>query len=1171
MSDWRRYKRQGSLSSYLLCSILVGGVRGSFASDGWEYHIVISDGSLLRPFCSWSMDCIWNATIQAGCADRLCAASGFAGGVFNSATTDMCAESTTWDAVYYWLVDEARYWWGMALKEAGINATCYYDPSVSTPQPSTTTATRTMSTGTTTTVPIRPTTTLTRTASMSTGTTTMTTGTMSMTTTSSTHGPTETATQTSRTTTTTGTTTPFAPGTTTSLITTTVPASATTTSTVPSRTTASTTALSSTTTTSKVMLLEHGIRGTIVMNTSEPATFCHNASALDSVCRALTEVAGADPDSVVVTPSCGVVFGNLVSEEEAERRLTQSSDAVQRVQISYTMRAADVAKPLDASILASLSAASDAVLSETINRLLGTLRSTHAVDVAQHTVLADAPIMATTTSTTTTVQDFCVGEPMVLNAGNLSHCAGIRNGETCELVCKPGYEMEKRIRCESGKFSIPGNCLPAAAKSRTTRAIQIVLSLGAFADASADGAEVGDDGEPLLTMAWAEANRGTILAAVAQSLGLPPGQVLVDFVRRPSSVGAEGGNFNRRLDVASQGTLEMRVTVLVDEAEGQGDLSAVADRYQHRLVSGGASDSPAFAQALDLQLQAEGKASPSGLAVAATGPPAVIDEFVLALAEWLFSAWNPCSSVCGSGARTRHVECSTGEDFACVRDLGEKPDSEQFCEDFGGCDFDPTCPFGQGSGMSCGVQVGVALGGFATVATCSLVCLVRWLQATCRPHTQGIVTLPGTGAGKDGGVKATYQIYRPDVLSQKGSIGSMRSLEATADSCMSLDIGPDDPAADGKTHVIWDTDRESLKLMFAERGTQLTFSSKPSDGCRAPGGRPGMPRIASASRTDLDMAWVASRPEALEEGGAASSTNWAPNDFTAVGSNPELEARLDDVVAFMGGLDKNKLKPGSIINPLAGARIIASNGREMHPVYQESEVVEYFSCSLNRWLSARTNLSVSSTANTIRYDVVIIATGQRRVDAALEDLRRPLRRGEAAELYSTRRCVWHPVTISVNQPAATTNFGYAVDFPSGESQDKMPAWKLRRRFTAGDRVKAYRGVFAGWFPGRVLDVSEAAGDEPDGDLASEADPGELSPDDSPAECSRRPRRLASIATVASHDSAGVERRIYNRKSSLGSQESCGVAGRPWCLLCIDFEEEGSDKVDREWFPSYLVR
>lgn len=77
-----------------------------------------------------------------------------------------------------------------------------------------------------------------------------------------------------------------------------------------------------------------------------------------------------------------------------------------------------------------------------------------------------------------------------------------------------------------GRRPPSGSCLPEGATPRVTRAIQLVLTLsGLFGGGDKD-------------LAWAEENRGTVLAAVAASLGLPPGRLIIEFVMVKRSAGA---------------------------------------------------------------------------------------------------------------------------------------------------------------------------------------------------------------------------------------------------------------------------------------------------------------------------------------------------------------------------------------------------------------------------------------------------------------------------------------------------------------------------------------------------------------------------------------------------------------------------------------------------------
>lgn len=99
----------------------------------------------------------------------------------------------------------------------------------------------------------------------------------------------------------------------------------------------------------------------------------------------------------------------------------------------------------------------------------------------------------------------------------------------------------------------------------------------------------------------------------------------------------------------------------------------------------------------------------------------------------------------------------------------------------------------------------------------------------------------------EAGIKSKYAIYRPDEPTRKTSMTPRwLSAKSSAESLKSFGMGADgegsveDQANDGKTHVVWDTNVKELKQMFADRGTQLTFTAKAP--VSALGSLPGGPR-----------------------------------------------------------------------------------------------------------------------------------------------------------------------------------------------------------------------------------------------------------------------------------------------------------------------------------------
>lgn len=87
-------------------------VAGIFALDMPERQLIVSDGSKLRPHCSWESQCVWNVAIELGCTSRLCRSAGFDHGMMINSTNDMCRSTTGnitasthfvfWDAESNW-------------------------------------------------------------------------------------------------------------------------------------------------------------------------------------------------------------------------------------------------------------------------------------------------------------------------------------------------------------------------------------------------------------------------------------------------------------------------------------------------------------------------------------------------------------------------------------------------------------------------------------------------------------------------------------------------------------------------------------------------------------------------------------------------------------------------------------------------------------------------------------------------------------------------------------------------------------------------------------------------------------------------------------------------------------------------------------------------------------
>jgi hypothetical protein len=61
-------------------------------------ELITSDGSKLRPHCSWRDECVWNVALQLGCTSKLCRSAGFDHGMLIELSNDPC-KSNLYDVV----------------------------------------------------------------------------------------------------------------------------------------------------------------------------------------------------------------------------------------------------------------------------------------------------------------------------------------------------------------------------------------------------------------------------------------------------------------------------------------------------------------------------------------------------------------------------------------------------------------------------------------------------------------------------------------------------------------------------------------------------------------------------------------------------------------------------------------------------------------------------------------------------------------------------------------------------------------------------------------------------------------------------------------------------------------------------------------------------------------
>eukprot|EP00928_Gymnodinium_smaydae_P100162 TRINITY_DN9761_c0_g2_i7.p1 TRINITY_DN9761_c0_g2~~TRINITY_DN9761_c0_g2_i7.p1 ORF type:complete len:535 (+),score=91.64 TRINITY_DN9761_c0_g2_i7:1494-3098(+) len=159
-------------------------------------------------------------------------------------------------------------------------------------------------------------------------------------------------------------------------------------------------------------------------------------------------------------------------------------------------------------------------------------------------------------------------------------------------------------------------------------------------------------------------------------------------------------------------------------------------------------------------------------------------------------------------------------------------------------------------------------------------------------------------------------------------------------------------------------------------------------------------------------------------------------------------------------------------------------------LYENGQVVEYYSATLKRWVRAYVK-DIRLEAGELLYDVFV--SRQARMDVPLPMLRPHLRRGEPVYLVdgdarvncvvAGRQCLSCTTSgyqVLRGDPAAGSTDGVdeegnpfpaiahvAKGGPLRARLDRVSASRLHRRFPVGSEVEVYRGPMRGWCPATV--------------------------------------------------------------------------------------------------------
>merc|ERR1712216_457864 len=92
---------------------MVSWFAGVLSLDMNVHELIKSDGSKLRPHCSWEKECIWNTAVELACTSRLCRSAGYDHGMLMKSSNDMCRSSFTsnvQDGTHQVFWDTAQNW-----------------------------------------------------------------------------------------------------------------------------------------------------------------------------------------------------------------------------------------------------------------------------------------------------------------------------------------------------------------------------------------------------------------------------------------------------------------------------------------------------------------------------------------------------------------------------------------------------------------------------------------------------------------------------------------------------------------------------------------------------------------------------------------------------------------------------------------------------------------------------------------------------------------------------------------------------------------------------------------------------------------------------------------------------------------------------------------------------
>lgn len=254
---------------------------------------------------------------------------------------------------------------------------------------------------------------------------------------------------------------------------------------------------------------------------------------------------------------------------------------------------------------------------------------------------------------------------------------------------------------------------------------------------------------------------------------------------------------------------------------------------------------------------------------------------------------------------------------------------------------------------------------------------------------------------------------------------------------------------------------------------------------------------------------------------------------------------------------------------------------ELISIHRDGEVVEYFSSTHKVWLLGVVQVKLKDNADEgdlvadpyFVYNVRLRQSSQWRYKVPLDMMRKPFEPMDIVDVFSKRKGgSWMVSVIESSAGYMMKEYKCRV-FGEGAvppmTLEKVPSWRIRRRFPPGCSVEVYRGSLEGWQAGVVHSVAAEFPAEPPVPLSALSPGSGGSRTSEPAVATDIPRSMTMLmedATICA--------------TSVVGDDGAGVY--PWVQIPVYHEEWDEQELEEDfgkdpdmelgmWTPSYLIR